>query len=119
MQPVFGLSAKTSPLSLDTKSRPPTTTGCARAAMTPGNPNAHFSFRRGTSGAVMPPLSAGTYRVLVTVPPQPFQFVPLVGSDIAGAAVVQRAASGIGVGDPTARPASSSATAFLSASLSA
>src|SRR6266550_1368227 len=119
MQPVFGLSAKTSPLSLDTKSRPPATTGCARAAMTPGNPNAHFSFSRGTSGAVMPPLSAGTYRVLATVPPQPFQFVPFVGSVIAGMGVVQRADSAIGVGDPTARPVRSSATAFLSVSLRA
>src|SRR5713226_7636696 len=119
MQPVFGFSAKTSPLSLDTKSRPPTTTGCARAAMTPGNPNAHFNFSCGTSGAVMPPLSAGTYRVLVIVPPQPFQLAPFVGSVIAGAAVVQRAASAIGVGDPTARPASSSATAFFSTSFRA
>src|SRR5438046_10011187 len=117
MQPVFGLSAKTSPLSLDTKSRPPTTTGCARAAMTPGNPNAHFNFSRGTSGAVMPPLSAGTYRVFVTVPPQPFQLEPFVGSVIAGAAVVQRADSAIGAGDPNARPARNSAIAFFSASL--
>src|SRR5438477_2400397 len=105
MQPVLALSAKTSPLSLEMNRRPPTTTGCARAAVTPGSPNAHFSFRRGTSGALMPPLSAGTYRVFVTVPPQPFQFVPFVGSVIAGAGVVQRADSAIGAGDPNARPA--------------
>src|SRR5205809_6496228 len=117
MQPVFAFSAKPSPLSLETKSRPPTTTGCARAPVTPGKPNAHFNFSRGTSGAVMPPLSAGTYRVFVTVPPQPFQFEPLVGSVIAGAAVVQRAASAIGVAEPTTRPARNSATAFFSASL--
>src|SRR5215831_15205722 len=114
MHPVFAFRAKTSPLSLEMNRRPPTTTGCARAAVTPGNPNAHFNFKRGTSGALMPPLSIGTYRVFVTVPPQPFQLAPFVGSDIDGAAVVQRADSAIGVGDPTARPARNSATAFFS-----
>ena len=47
----------------------------------------------------------------------PFQPLPFEGSDIAGAAVVQRAASAIGAGDPTGRPARNSATAFFSASL--
>src|SRR3954471_23343415 len=117
MQPVFSLRANTSPLSLEMNTRPATTTGCARAAVTPGRPNAHLSFSRGTSGAVMPPLSAGTNRVFVTVPPQPFQLDPFVGSDIAGAAVVQRAESAIGAAEPRARPARNSATAFLSASL--
>src|ERR1043166_10284629 len=117
MQPVFALSENTSPLSLEMNTRPPTTTGCARAEVTPGRPKAHFNFSRGTSGAVMPPLSAGTYRGLVMVPPQPFQFEPFVGSDMAGGAVVQRADSAIGVGDPTARPARNSATVFFSASL--
>src|SRR5436853_1633039 len=97
--------------------RPETTTGCARAAVTPGRPKAHLSFSRGTRGAVMPPLSAGTYRVFVIVPPQPFQFDPFVGSDIAGAGVVHRAESAIGAADPSARPARNSATDFLSASL--
>src|ERR1043166_1286435 len=99
MQPVFALSENTSPLSLEMNTRPPTTTGCARAEVTPGRPKAHFNFSRGTSGAVMPPLSAGTYRVLVMVPPQPFQFEPLVGSDMAGGAVVQCADSVTGVAD--------------------
>src|SRR6185295_16784773 len=117
MHPVFALSANTSPLSLEMNTRPPATTGCARAAVTPGRPNAHFSFSRGTSGALSPPLSAGTKRVLVTVPPQPFQLEPLVGSDMAGTGVVQRADAAIGVGDPSARPARNSATDFFSASL--
>src|SRR4051794_23345413 len=116
MHPVFALSANTSPLSLEMNTRPPTVTGCDRAAVTPGRPNAHFSLSRGTSGAVMPPLSAGTYRVFVTVPPQPFQFDPFVGSDIGGAAVVQRADAAIGAGEPIGRPARNSATALLSAS---
>jgi hypothetical protein len=60
MQPVFGFSANTSPLSLEMNRRPPTTVGCARAEVTPGNPNAHLSVSRGTSGAVMPPFSPGT-----------------------------------------------------------
>src|SRR5215475_10912235 len=34
MHPLFALSEKTSPLSLEMKSRPPTTTGCARAEPT-------------------------------------------------------------------------------------
>src|ERR1044071_5000058 len=116
MHPVFALNANTSPPSVEMNTRPPTTTGCARADVTPGRPKAHFSFRRGTSGAVMPPLSAGTYRVFVTVPPQPFQLLPFAGSDIGGAADVQRAESAIGVGDPTGRPARNSATDFFSAS---
>src|ERR1051325_7224822 len=113
MQPVFALSAKTSPLSLEMNTRPPATTGCARAAVTPGRPKAHFSFSFGTSGALRPPLSAGTKRVLVSVPPQPFQLEPRVGSVIGGTGVVQRADAAIGAGDPSARPARNSATAFL------
>ena len=35
----------------------------------------------------MPPLSVGTYRVLFSVPPNPFQLDPFVGSDIAGTGV--------------------------------
>src|SRR3954466_4741551 len=117
MQPVFALSANTSPLSLEMNTRPPATTGCARAAVTPGRPNAHFNFNFGTSGALRPPLSAGTKRVLVTVPPQPFQLEPFVGSAIAGTGVVQRADSAIGACDPTGRPARNSATVFFSTSL--
>ena len=54
MQPVFALSAKRSPLSLPTNMRSPRIAGCERAELTPGNPNAHFSFRRGIIGEVRP-----------------------------------------------------------------
>ncbi len=118
MQPVFALIENTSPLSLATNKRPPTTVGCERAEVTPGSPNAHFSFSCGTSGAVRRPLSAGTYRVFVTVPPKPFQFAPLPGSAIGGAGDVQRPTFESGGAVPNARPARNSATALFSASLS-
>ena len=47
--------AKRSPLSLPTNNRLPRIAGCERAELTPGNPNAHFNFKRGIIGAVMPP----------------------------------------------------------------
>ena len=50
MHPRFASSATTSPLSLATNTRPPRTAGCDRAELTPANPYAHFSFRRGTVG---------------------------------------------------------------------
>jgi hypothetical protein len=55
--------------------------------------------------------------VFVNVPPHPFQFPPFAGSEIGGAAVVHRAEAAMGAGDPTARPARNSATAFFSVSL--
>ena len=72
--------------------RPPTTTGCARAAMTPGKPNAHFSFSRGTSGARDAALVGGDVsRVRDRAAPAVPVRASWSGSDIAGAAVVQRA----------------------------
>src|SRR5215510_11299463 len=115
VQPVFALSEKTSPLSLATNRRPPTTTGCARTEVTPGSPKAHLSVSRGTSGAVMPPLSDGTNRVFVSPPPQPFQLEPLAGSVIGGTGPVHRPTFEIGAGVPNARPATNSATARFSA----
>ena len=58
MQPVEASSAYTLPLWLPTKTRPPTTVGWASAATSPGKPNAHFSFRRGTCAAVSPAAAA-------------------------------------------------------------
>ena len=53
-QPVAALSAYTAPLCVPTNTRPPTIVGCASALSSPGKPNAHLSFRRGTSAAVSP-----------------------------------------------------------------
>ena len=47
VQPVFASSEYTVPSWLPTKTRPPATVGRARANVALGNPNAHFSFRRG------------------------------------------------------------------------
>jgi hypothetical protein len=59
VHPVLASSAKMSPLSLPTNIRWPTIAGCERAELTPGNPNAHFNFRRGIIGPLSPLLSAG------------------------------------------------------------
>src|SRR5688500_17570018 len=59
VQPVFASSENTAPLSLPTKTRPPTTAGWARAELTPAKPNAHFSVSFGTAAAESLPLSAG------------------------------------------------------------
>ena len=71
------------PFSLATNRRPPATAGWARAARTPGNPNAHFNFSFGTSAAVNPPLLAGWNRAFATPAPQPFHDGPELGLDIA------------------------------------
>ena len=104
------------PFSLATNRRPPATAGCARAARTPGNPNAHFNFSFGTSAAVNPPLLAGWNRAFATPAPQPFHDGPELGLDIAGA----DAHRPVDASDapPTARPVTNSATSRRSASVS-
>src|SRR5262245_6152824 len=120
VQPLFASSAKRSPLSLPTNNRLPRTAGCDRAELTPGNPKAHFNFRRGIIGAVRPPFSADWKRVFVAPePPHPFQ--PLVRSAvvIAGALAVHVPAFDGGPAVPTGRPARNAATARRSASVNA
>src|SRR5260370_41633554 len=72
------------------------TTGCVPPELAPGNPNAHFSFRRGTSSAVIPAASAGWKRVFVIVAPQPFQAGPVSELRIDPTALSQNADLGIG-----------------------
>src|SRR5579872_6202021 len=52
--------------------------------MLSGKPNAHLSFRCGTSAAVSPAAVAGWNRVLSTLLPQPFHCGPVEGSLIGG-----------------------------------
>jgi len=108
-----------SPLSLPTNTRPPRTAGCERAELTPANPNAHFSFMRGSIGAVTPPVAAGEYRVLPAPAPHPFQPLRRSAAVSAFGAAVQRPTVGNGAAVPTARPVTKAATARRSASLSA
>ena len=65
--------ACTTPLALPTKIWLPITVGCANAKMSPSNPNAHFSFRRGTCAAVEPARDAGNEARVVARGLQPFQ----------------------------------------------
>src|SRR5215831_8869784 len=62
------------------KARLPATVTCEPDADTPGKPNAHFSFRRGTAAGDSPAAAAGTNRVLRASPPKPFQAAPASGS---------------------------------------
>ncbi len=58
-QPLFAFSEYTAVPALPTKTRPATTVGCANARFAPGNANAHFSFKRGTSVADNRAIAAG------------------------------------------------------------
>src|SRR5579864_5806380 len=64
VQPLLASSAYTVPLWLPTNTRPPATVGSARAVVAFGNPNAHFSVRRGTWSGLMPAWSPGWKRLL-------------------------------------------------------
>src|SRR5438874_429138 len=79
MQPVAALSAYTLPLWLPTYTRPPAIVGCASAPTSPGKPNAHFSFRRGTWAAVNPANAPSWRRVLDVFALQPFHRGPVSG----------------------------------------
>src|SRR5437879_4068017 len=76
MQPVWASSEYRSPSQLPAYTRPPNTTGCALAEVAPGNPNAHFNLRRGTSSGDRRAAAAGWNRVFCGVTPQPFQDGP-------------------------------------------
>src|SRR5882672_3495684 len=78
-QPLSALSEYTRPPALPTKTRPPTTVGCALASRSPGKPNAHFTFRREACAAVKPAAFAVWNRVLLVLSPQPFQLLPASG----------------------------------------
>src|SRR5262249_43697044 len=82
------------------------------------NPNAHFSFRRGTVSAVRPLASRDWYRVFAVDAPHPFQLVAAARLIAAGGATVQRPRVGAGPGVPTGRPARNSGTARRSAAVS-
>ena len=60
--------------------RPPATDACDPEESAPGNPNAHFSRRFGTSSAVIPAASALWKRAFELPLPQPFQAGPASGS---------------------------------------
>src|SRR5437016_2055919 len=79
MQPVAALNEYTLPLGLPTKTRPPAYVGCPLAVNSPGNPKAHFSFRRGICAAVIPAIAASWKRVLAVLTPQPVQTGPARG----------------------------------------
>src|SRR6185436_17079282 len=108
-----------SPLSLPTNTRLPSTAGCERAELTPAKPNAHFSFIRGSIGAVTPPVAAGEYRLLATPAPHPFQPVRRSAAVSAFGVAVQRPTVGSGAAVPTARPVRNADTARRSASVNA
>src|SRR6058998_733141 len=95
MHPVLASSAKTSPSASPTYRRPPTTTGCVPPVVAPGNPKAHFSFRRGTSAALKPAALAAWNRVLVIVTPQPFHSAVLFVLAEAATPFAQKAERGM------------------------
>ena len=80
-QPVAALSEYTMPPALPTNTRPPAIVDCAFDCRSLGNPNAHLSFRRGTSAAVRPAIAASWKRVLLVVTPHPFHLGPDEGSN--------------------------------------
>src|SRR3981081_1259603 len=57
--------------------RPPATTGCVPPELAPGSPNAHFSFRRATSRALIAAASRDWNRAFAIPAPQPFQLGPV------------------------------------------
>src|SRR6185503_9407805 len=69
------------PPALPTNTRPPAIVDCAFDWRSPGKPNAHLSFSRGTSAAVSPAIAASWNRTLLVVTPQPFHFGPDDGSN--------------------------------------
>src|SRR6185503_12473331 len=79
MQPVAALSEYTLPPQLPTNTRPPAIVDCAYDCRSPGNANAHFSFRLGTSLAVRPAAAPSWNRVLPVFCPQPVQRGPALG----------------------------------------
>src|SRR5262247_2982047 len=118
MHPRLASSAYTSPLSLATKRRSPSTAGCDRAELTPAKPNAHFSFSFGTLVALRPPLACDWNRVLPTPAPQPFHPASSIDacSGVGDALHLPTIDGGAAV--PTGRPARKPATARRSASVS-
>src|SRR6185437_6435299 len=107
------------PLRLPTYARLPATVTCEPDADTPGNPNAHFSFSRGTAVGDSPAAAAGWKRVLKMLPLKPFH-AGARGSS--GVGVAQNADFGMtssGVRyEPAGRPVTYSATARRSAGVS-
>src|SRR6266550_8542241 len=75
--------------------RPPATTGCVPPELAPGSPNAHFSFRPGTSRAVIPAASPDWKRVLVIAAHQPFQLGPVSEARNGPAVLPQNAEAGM------------------------
>src|SRR5438045_2463712 len=69
------------PPALPTNTRPPAIVDWAFACRSPGKPNAHLSFKRGTSAAESPAIGASWKRVLLVVTPQPFHLGPEDGSN--------------------------------------
>src|SRR6266436_9559768 len=74
--------------------RPPATTGCVPPELAPGSPNAHFSFRRETSRALIAAASPGWKRALVSPAPQPFQLGPVSAARNGAGVVPQNADAG-------------------------
>ena len=62
--------------------RPPVTVGWAEGELALGNPNAHFSVRRGTSAAARPASSADWNREFPRSLPHPFHIGPCSGLPI-------------------------------------
>src|SRR6266542_2028939 len=112
MHPVAAFSAYTTPAALPTKTRPPTMTGCAYALWSPGNPNAHFTFRRPISLALNPAAAVFCRRVFELFAPHPFQAGSVAGLKFAGAVAHIACAVGLRLsGCENALPVTNSATA--------
>src|SRR4249920_3201468 len=69
------------PPALPTNTRPPAMVDWAFDCRSLGNPNAHLSFKRGTSAAVRPAIAVSWKRVLLVVTPHPFHLGPDEGSN--------------------------------------
>src|SRR5262245_40825726 len=110
MHPRLASSAYTSPLSLATNRRSPSTAGCDRAELTPGKPKAHFSFNFGTLVALRPPLACDWNRVFAAPAPHPFQPESSVEACSGAGDAWQRPTIDGGAAVPTGRPARKPAT---------
>src|SRR5215469_10154890 len=70
--PLAALIEYTDPVSVPKNTRPPTTVAWPFIVLEAGNPNAHFSLRRGTCSGASCAAAASWKRALLIPAPQPF-----------------------------------------------
>src|SRR5690349_3282715 len=117
MQPFAAFSEYTLPPQLPTNTRPPAIVACAYDCRSPGNPNAHLSFRRDTSAAAMPAPAASWNLVLFVFCPHPVQRGPALGLNASFALHIAAAGGVVTSGFESDLPVRNSAIARRSAAV--